>query len=113
MSLALSTIFCEISKPNRLKLCGLPTALFDDQDARLLGLLLLHLLPRGCRPELGYGREAALEREIGVDLAAGVAAVEPELSVVGPQDIAVDPAVVDAKGVLVEDSRDDEVLEAS
>src|SRR6187397_3060304 len=111
MSPTLSSILLAEPKPKRLNF--LPEkaprrrgGLFDDEDARRFRL------GRGPRrADAGHGREAALEREVQVDLPRGVAAVEAELPVLGAEDVAVEAAVGISKGVLLEDARHDEILE--
>src|ERR1700682_134813 len=82
--------------------------LLDDLDRRPT---LRAARPGGGRVPLRDGRQGAIEGEVEIDLAGGVAAVEPELPVVGPQDVAVLAAVGVDHGPRVQDARGDQVFQ--
>src|SRR5439155_23821137 len=101
---------CQLFFYGYLSLLGSTVSLFDDQDARALGQ---RRRPRGRRTQLRDRGEAALERQVEIDLAARVPAVEAEFPVLGAQDVSVEASVGVPKGVFVQDSRDDQVFEAA
>src|SRR5512138_3485855 len=67
---------------------------------------------RGCRRTgLGDGGELPLVGKVEVDLPAGAAPVEGELSVLGPENVPIKPAVRVQKGVLTQDSLGNDLSE--
>src|SRR5437763_3806224 len=82
--------------------------LLDDLNARTPVLRPL-LRPR--RADGGHRSECPVEGEVEVDLPGSAAPIEPELPVLGPEDVAIPAPVWIEERLLLQDPRRDQVVQ--